>query len=385
MDDLAEELFVNVAEDISGDDGEGVGAFRPVEGGDDFLERGIVEGEAEGEFVGGFVAAFFGGEMEKAGVVAEVGALENFAEAGVDLGAGGEGEELAVGLDAAVFGDAEEDDAVEDALDGEVEFAFGEGVAEGEVAGEEVAPVLHVGEELVVEFGGAAFALGRGGVFVEGAAEHGVLGKDGGDLVPFLRVLVEGAVEDAAGGGFVGFAGAETGIVDGELVEIGDDAEGEFRGEGVAAELGGGSGIFLDFDGRLLGFDEEFAGAADAEGVVGGGSGDAGDFQGFLVDNVLVGLSVAGGVVDVPTEGGEERVEEFATQLGLLVVGVEVGIEVAAESVDEGEEARGNRHGGARWEGTQPGRASAEAGYRRRKGSAEERERSSPLLFSEGD
>ena len=360
MDNLAEELFVNVAEDLGGGDGEGVGTFWPVEGGDDLLQNGVVESEAEGEPVGRLVAAFFAGEVEEAGVVAEIGALKDFAEAGVDLGAGGEGEQLTVGPDAAVFGDAEEDDAVEDALDGEVEFALGEGVAEGEVAGEEVAPVLHVGEEFVVELGGAAFALGGGGVFVEGAAKDGVLGKDGGDLVPLLRVLVGGAVKDAAGGGLVVFAGSLAGVVDGELVKIGDDAEGKFGGKRVAAELGGGGGIVLDFDEGLLGLDEEFAGAADAEGVVGGGGGDAGDFQGLLVDDVFVGLGVAGGVVDIPAERGEEGVEKFAAQLGFLVVGVEVGIEVAAEGIDEGEEARGDRHGVMRCEGRARGRASAE-------------------------
>ena len=74
--------------------------------------------------------------MEEAGVVAVVGALEYLAEARVEAVAGGEGLELAEGLKAAVFGDAQEDEAVDEALDDEIEVALGEGlVAQGEVAG----------------------------------------------------------------------------------------------------------------------------------------------------------------------------------------------------------------------------------------------------------
>ena len=303
LDDLAEELFVDVAEDVGGDDGEGVGALGPVEGGEDFLEDGVVEIEGEGETVGGFVAALFGGEVEEARVVAEVGAFENLAQARVDARAGGEGLELAEGLDAAVLGDAQEDDAVEDALDGEVEFAFVEGVALGEVDGEELAPVFQVGEEVVVELGSAAFAAGGGGVFVEGTLEDGVFGEDGGDLVPAGGEFLEGAVEDAAGGGLVVGARADARVVDGELLEVGDDAERELGRPRVAAELGGGERVVFYADGRFFGLDEEFAVAADAKGVVGGG-GLAVDLEHVLVDDVLVGLGVALEVKDIPAEGG---------------------------------------------------------------------------------
>jgi len=63
--------------------------------------------------------------------------------------------------------------------------------------------VLHVLEKLGVELGGAAFALGGGGVLVKRALEDGLTGKDCGDLIPFLRVLLVGAVEDAADGSLV--------------------------------------------------------------------------------------------------------------------------------------------------------------------------------------
>jgi hypothetical protein len=137
VDDLAEKLLVDVAEAIGWDDGKRIRALRPVERADDLAQHGVVEGEAQRELVGRFLAAFFGSEVEKAGAVAKVGALEDLAEARIDFPAGGEAEELAVGLDAAILGDAEEDDTVEDALDGEVEIALGEGaVSQREVFGE---------------------------------------------------------------------------------------------------------------------------------------------------------------------------------------------------------------------------------------------------------
>ena len=101
--------------------------------------------------------------------------------------------------------------------------------------------------------------------------------------------------------------------------------ERQFGGPGVAAELEGGAGVVFDVDRGLLGLDEELARAADAEAVV-RGLGRAADLDGVLVDDVLVGLGVAGPVVDVPAEGLEERVDELAADLGLVVVAGEIGV-----------------------------------------------------------
>jgi hypothetical protein len=353
VNDLAEELLIDVAEGVGRDDGEGVGALRVIEGRDDFLKDGVVEREAEREAVGGLVAALLGLEVEETGVVAQVGVAADVAEARVDLGAGGEGLELTETLDAAVLGDAQEDDPVEDALDGEVEIALGEAaVAQGQVFGEAFAPGLHVGEEVVVELGGAALAFGGGGEFVEGAVEHGGLGEDAGDLIPLRRVVLIGAVEESGGGGLVVFLRSGAAVVDGELVEVGDDAKAQLGGVGIAAELFGGFGVVLNPNGGLLGLDEKLAGAADAEGVIGGRHQPA-DLQGVLMDDVLVGLGMTGAVEDIPAKGVKERVEELATELRLLVVGREVGIEVAAESLDAFEDARRDRHevGPQQWNG----------------------------------
>ena len=142
-DDLAEKLLIDLAEDVGGDDGEYVRAVGVVEAAQDVAQELVVEVQREGQFVGRFVAALLRLEVEQAGVVAVVGRLEQLAEARVDAVAVDQRAEAAVVLDAAVFADAEEDDAVNDALDGEVEFALGEpGIAEGEVAGQFLAASL---------------------------------------------------------------------------------------------------------------------------------------------------------------------------------------------------------------------------------------------------
>src|SRR5207253_10183195 len=89
-------------------------------------------------------------------------------------------------------------------------------------------------------------------------------------------------------------------------------------GPGIAANLVSGAGIIGDADGGFLGLDDELSRAADAKAVV-GGLGGAADLDGVFVDDVLVGLGVAGAVVDVPAGGGEEGVDEFSAGLGVVV------------------------------------------------------------------
>src|SRR5437667_332277 len=80
------------------------------------------------------------------------------------------------------------------------------------------------------------------------------------------------------------------------------------------AKLKGRAGIVLDVHGGLLGFQEKLPSAADAKAIV-RRFGPLADFDGVLVDNVLVGFGVALFVVHVPTERLEERVEELMTKL----------------------------------------------------------------------
>ena len=79
--------------------------------------------------------------------------------------------------------------------------------------------------------------------------------------------------------------------------------------------------VGLDVNGGALGFDKELAGAADADRV--------------LMDHVLVGFGVAVLVVHVPAECLEERVNELAAELGLVVLARAAGVAVALEALDK--------------------------------------------------
>ena len=112
--------------------------------------------------------------------------------------------------------------------------------------------------------------------------------EDAGDLVPAVGVLVEGEVQHPGGGGLVGFVRLDPAVVDRELLEVGEDAQGQLGAPGVAAELVGRVHVPFDVHRGLLGLDEELARAADAEAVV-GRLGAAADLDGVLVHHVLVG------------------------------------------------------------------------------------------------
>ena len=58
--------------------------------------------------------------MEEAGVVSFVGKLEEVAELRIDAGLLSQRAQLAVAFKAAIFADAQEDDAVDGSLDGKV-------------------------------------------------------------------------------------------------------------------------------------------------------------------------------------------------------------------------------------------------------------------------
>ncbi len=332
---LAEELLVDLPEDVGGKHGKLVWAIGVVEAFDDVLEDGVIDVQAGREFVGCVGALLFLLEVEQAGVVAIVGAAKDGQQTVVDLGAVDLAAELGVGLDAAILAHAQEDQAVDGLADGVVQITDRQaGVSQGDVAGQQFAPAFDLLEELGVDLGGAAFAAAGLGILVEGALEDGLLGEDVADFAPAVGVLIEGEVLDAGGGGLVGGTGADATVVNGELFEVGDDRQGQLGAPGIAAKLIGGAGVVLDGDRGLLGLDEELADAADAKAVV-RGLGRAADLDGVFVDDVLVGFGVACLVVDVSAECVEERVDELAADLGFVVGLLLVGLGVLGEALDE--------------------------------------------------
>ena len=102
--------------------------------------------------------------------------------------------------------------------------------------------------------------------------------------------------------------------------------------------------IYIEVDGGLLGFHEELARPADAEAVV-RRLGGAADFDGILVDDVLVRLGEALPVVDVPTEGLEQGVDELVADGGLAEQRAAVLVVVALEELDQFDDLLRGRHG----------------------------------------
>ena len=130
-DDLAEKLLVDLAENVGRQDGKFVGTLGVVEAADDVLEGLVVDRQPGREFVGRSARSFSGLEMKEAGVVAIVGLVEEIPQPLVDVLPFSSAWKLAVRLDAAIFADAQEDNAVDGELDGVIQLAVAElGIAQ---------------------------------------------------------------------------------------------------------------------------------------------------------------------------------------------------------------------------------------------------------------
>ena len=334
-DDLAEELLVDLAEDFRGKDGKLVGALGIVEPAQNILEHLVVNLQTRREVVGRFGSILFGVEVKEAGVVSVVGLFVEIAKPPIDVLAVEERLKLGVGFDATVFANAEEDDPVDGALDGKVQLVDGEcGIAHRQVLGERFAPRFDLFQELSIDRGRATLAIGDG-ILVEGAFEDCLLGKDGGDLVPFGQVVPIGQVQNASGAGFISRVRACPAIVDGELFEIRQDGQRKFGRPGIAAKLIGRTEIVFQIDGGFLGFEEKLARAADTKTIV-GSFGVAADLDGIFMDDIFIRLGVALLIGDIPPERLEERIEKLPTHLGFVVALALVGFAVLLEAVDEG-------------------------------------------------
>ena len=111
----------------------------------------------------------------------------------------------------------------------------------------------------------------------------------------------------------------------------------------MLAKLERGADIVLDVHSGLLGFKKKFPRAANPEAVVRRFGGFA-DFDGVFVDNILVCLSIAALVVNVPAERFEKRVQEFTAKLGFVVLWRAVGVDLALKALDEFEDDLGHSH-----------------------------------------
>ena len=108
--------------------------------------------------------------MKQAGVVFVVGFFKQRKQPAVNVFAVLQGHQGTIGLHAPVFADAQEDDAVDGLLHGEVQLPLGQiGVAQGDVAGQHFPPALDLLKEGGIHLGGAFFDFGSGDVLVKRA------------------------------------------------------------------------------------------------------------------------------------------------------------------------------------------------------------------------
>jgi hypothetical protein len=78
-----------------------------------------------------------------------------------------------------------------------------------------------------------------------------------------VLVLVKPDIEDTSDRCLVVLIGLDAAIVDGELLEVGQDGERELGRPGIATKLIGWLGVILDPYSWTFGFDEEFSSSAN--------------------------------------------------------------------------------------------------------------------------
>ena len=180
-------MLVDLAQDIGRHDGEFVGAEGKVQILDDVAQRLVGDVDVQGIAVG-LAGALVCAEVEEARVVFVVGFDEEDFQFLVDLLAFvGGAAQASVAFDVAVFGDAQEDDAVDGALDEQVELALAEvAVVQGDFRRQQLAPVFHLAQEGLVDAEGAADALAFG-PFAQRALGDGFAAEARFDFSPICR------------------------------------------------------------------------------------------------------------------------------------------------------------------------------------------------------
>ncbi|HPH34153.1 MAG TPA: hypothetical protein PLU94_01530 [Methanoregulaceae archaeon] len=140
----------------------------------------------------------------------------------------------------------------------------------------------------------------------------------GSNPIPFLGILFIGEIGDPGSGGRITRHWLLGAVVDRKLLKVGQDGEREAGIPCIPANLKGRTGIILDIYSRFFCFDNEFSGAPDPEGVIDKFCGSSNSNRVF-VRNFFVEFRVALCIVNIPSEGLKERIEEFPTQSGLVV------------------------------------------------------------------
>jgi hypothetical protein len=162
-----------------------------------------------------------GGEIEQAGIVFGVGLLKQAQQLGVDVRLGAGLLQAIRRFDAAILGHAQEDNAIDCALYGVVEFVDGElGIAQREVTRQRIAPAFDLFQEFRIDGGGAALAFGVLHILVERAAAHRFAGKHVPDFLPAIGVFVEHVEIDTRHAGLIFVERARATIIHGQFFKV---------------------------------------------------------------------------------------------------------------------------------------------------------------------
>ena len=153
-------------------------------------------------------------------MITVISLLKQLSETRVNLGLLRQCPEAAVVFNAAPFTNPQKDDAVDDALDGEIDFTLGElPITECEVFRQFLAPRFNGEKTFVINLSGAALAFVRFCILVERAFENCAPREDAGDFMPAVSVFGVGNVEDAGNGSFVFLVGLDAAIVNDEFIK----------------------------------------------------------------------------------------------------------------------------------------------------------------------
>ncbi|HNQ80713.1 MAG TPA: hypothetical protein PKI53_06350 [Candidatus Aminicenantes bacterium] len=229
-------------------------------------------------------------------------------------------QQLLEGLDAPVLGHPKKDDPVDGQLNREVQVVQGQaGIAEGDVAGQDVAPAFDFLQEFGVHLRRAALPLG-GRVLVERSRPDRLAGEHVPQLPEAVGVFFRPEILDAGVRRLLARFRPRAAIIDAQLLKIRQDGEGDPRAEAVPAELVGRPGIEVDIDAAFFSLGEEFRLGADPEGVIGGFL-PAFDLQTVFRDDFAVLRSDHRGVAHVPAQRNEKRVDQLLADMGFFDAG----------------------------------------------------------------
>ena len=159
--------------------------------------------------------------MEQARIVFVVGFLEQDFQFAVHLFAvAGGALQAAIEFDAAVFGDAKKDDAVNRSLHQQIEFALVQpAVVERHVFRQGFAPAFHLAQKSLIHRQGAARLFIFNPV-PQRPVPHGIAAEERLELVPFFDVIGIAVIAQTAFAGGVVFVRPNAAVVDDELLKI---------------------------------------------------------------------------------------------------------------------------------------------------------------------